>query len=50
MSAFWTFIRDDWWIAIPMFAMSLTALTLVIWRLLLNFNARTNMEIGRAHV
>jgi biopolymer transport protein ExbB len=44
MSAFWTFIRDDWWIAIPMFAMSLTALTLVIWRLLLNFNARTNMD------
>lgn len=44
MSAFKTFIVDDWWIAIPMFIMSLTALTLVIWRLLLNFNARTNME------
>ena len=44
MSAFKTFIVDDWWIAIPMFIMSLTALTLVIWRLLLNFNARTNMD------
>ncbi len=44
MSAFRTFIFDDWWIAIPMFVMSLAALTLVIWRLLLNFNARTNMD------
>jgi len=44
MAAFWTFIHDDWWIAVPMFIMSLTALTLVIWRLLLNFNARTNLD------
>src|SRR5690242_11331422 len=44
MSAFWTFIRQDWYFAYPMFAMSLAALTLVIWRLLLNFNARTNLN------
>jgi biopolymer transport protein ExbB len=38
------FIIGDWWISIPMICMSLTAITLVIWRILLNLNARTNMN------
>jgi biopolymer transport protein ExbB len=44
MSAFWQFVKGDWYFAIPMGIMSITALTLVIWRLLLNLNARTNMN------
>ena len=44
MEAFFTFCRDHFAFAILMFGMSLTAATLVIWRLLLNFSARTNMD------
>ncbi|HKI30548.1 MAG TPA: MotA/TolQ/ExbB proton channel family protein [Gemmataceae bacterium] len=44
MSAFWQFVKGDWYFAIPMGLMSITALTLVIWRLLLNLNAKTNMN------
>jgi biopolymer transport protein ExbB len=44
MSAFWTFVKTDWYFAIPMGLMSITAVTLVIWRILLNLNARTNMN------
>jgi biopolymer transport protein ExbB len=44
MSAFLQFVRTEWYFAIPMFLMSLTALTLVIWRILLNVNAKTNMD------
>jgi biopolymer transport protein ExbB len=44
MKALWTFITQDWWIFIPMLLMSLTGVTLVIWRLLLNMNAATNMS------
>ncbi len=44
MSAFWQFVKGDWYFAIPMGFMSIAALTLVIWRLLLNLNAKTNMN------
>jgi biopolymer transport protein ExbB len=44
MSAFGDFIKNEWYFAIPMFCMSLTAVTLVIWRILLNMNARTPMD------
>lgn len=44
MSAFWKFLTSDWYFALPMIAMSIVALTLVIWRILLNLNARTNMN------
>ncbi len=44
MQAFMEFITKHWYFAIPMFIMSLIALTLVIWRILLNFNAKTNMN------
>ncbi len=44
MKAFWTFLSGEWYFAIPMIFMSLAALTLVIWRILLNLNAKTNMD------
>src|SRR5204862_4146233 len=42
--AFLKFVSDDWYFAFPMLLMSLTALTLVIWRMLLNINGRTDMN------
>jgi biopolymer transport protein ExbB len=45
MQAFFTFVNEHRVFAVLMFAMSLTAATLVIWRLLLNFNARTNTNV-----
>jgi biopolymer transport protein ExbB len=44
MQALWTFITHDWYFFVPLFLMSLTGLTLVIWRLLLNINGNTNMS------
>ena len=44
MGAFVSFIKNEWYFAFPMFGMILVALTLVIWRWLLNLNARTNMN------
>ena len=44
MRAFSTFVTKDWYFAYPMFAMSISALALVIWRILLNVNAKTNMS------
>jgi biopolymer transport protein ExbB len=44
MSAFWQFVRGDWYFALPLFLMSLTALTLVIWRVMLNLHAKTDMS------
>jgi biopolymer transport protein ExbB len=40
---FLTFLRDDWYFAIPLILMSLTALTLVFWRIFLNINAKSDM-------
>ena len=44
MKAFLTFVTHDWWIALPLFAMSLCGVAMVIWRLLLNMNGNTNMN------
>jgi biopolymer transport protein ExbB len=44
MDAFLHFVTQDWYFAVPMLGMSVVAVTLVVWRLLLNFNARTNMN------
>ena len=44
MDAFWNFVKQDWYFAIPMLCMSLAAVTLVVWRILLNMSARTNMN------
>jgi biopolymer transport protein ExbB len=45
MDAFWHFLTQDWYFAVPMLGMSLAAVTLVTWRLLLNFGAGTNMNV-----
>src|SRR5947209_19376136 len=44
MRAFLEFVIHDWYFAIPMFLMSLTGVTLVIWRLLLNYHASVKMD------
>ena len=44
MEAFFQFCSDHVAFAVIMFAMSLAAATLVVWRLMLNFSARTNMD------
>lgn len=45
MGAFLDFIRDHWFFAILMFGMSLAAVMLLVWRLMLNLNARTDMNL-----
>ncbi|MBI3410219.1 MAG: MotA/TolQ/ExbB proton channel family protein [Planctomycetes bacterium] len=44
MEEFWKFVTRDWYFAIPMFCMSLSAITMVIWRIMLNQGANTNMS------
>jgi biopolymer transport protein ExbB len=44
MSQFFEFVKNHWYFAIPMLFMSAAALTMVIWRLLLNLNAQTNLN------
>lgn len=44
MSAFFRFLTHEWYFAFPMLLMSGAGVTLVIWRLLLNLNAATNMN------
>jgi biopolymer transport protein ExbB len=44
MSAFMHFVTNDWYFAIPMFLMSFTAVTLVVWRILLNLDAKTDLN------
>lgn len=44
MREFWNFVTQDWYFAIPMFIMSLTAVTLVVWRILLNRSAQTDLN------
>lgn len=44
MQEFWKFVRHDWYFAIPMFCMSIVAVTMVVWRILLNRNANSNLS------
>src|SRR5947209_7504235 len=44
MRAFGQFVIDEWYFSVPMFLMSLTAATLVVWRWVLNLNAKTRMD------
>ena len=44
MKAFWTFVTHDWYFFWPMFLMSISGATLVIWRIMLNINGNTNMN------
>ena len=43
MSPFLKFLTEDWYFAIPMILMSLTALTLVFWRIFLNVHAKSDI-------
>jgi biopolymer transport protein ExbB len=45
MSAFIKFVTEDWYFFYPMLAMSVIAIWLVCWRLLLNANAKTDMNV-----
>lgn len=45
MTAFSKFLLEDWYFAWPLLGMSCIALTLVFWRLFLNFEARTNLDL-----
>ena len=44
MKALIKFVTEEWYFFLPMLALSLVAAALVVWRWLLNLNARTNME------
>jgi biopolymer transport protein ExbB len=44
MSAFLKFISEDWYFAVPMFVVLFIATVLVVWRIMLNRHARTNMN------
>lgn len=44
MSAFTSFIVNEWYFAIPMFFMSFAGIAFVIWRALLNMNGATKMD------
>jgi biopolymer transport protein ExbB len=44
MSAFFEFVTKEWYFALPLFLMSLTAMALVILRILLNLEARTDLN------
>jgi biopolymer transport protein ExbB len=45
MSAFIKFVTEDWYFFYPMLVMSIIAIWLVGWRLMLNSNARTDMNV-----
>ena len=45
MQEFWKFVTHDWYFAIPMFIMSFIAITMVVWRIMLNRTANTNMSV-----
>jgi biopolymer transport protein ExbB len=44
MTALVKFITNDWYFFLPMLLMSLVAAALVVWRWLLNMNARTKLD------
>lgn len=45
MEAFKKFVVGEWYFAVPMFLMSFAAITLIIWRVLLNKNASTDLNV-----
>ena len=45
MEAFVHFVVNHWFFAIPMFGMMIAAGVMVIWRMLLNHNAKTDMNL-----
>jgi biopolymer transport protein ExbB len=45
LQEFLKFVVHDWYFAIPMFCMSLVAVAMVVWRIMLNRGANTNMSV-----
>jgi biopolymer transport protein ExbB len=45
MQAFLDFVTNHWFFAIPMFLMSFAAVAMLVWRLLLNMNAKTDLNL-----
>jgi biopolymer transport protein ExbB len=45
MTAFLKFLGEEWYFAGPMLLLSFVALTLVLWRLFLNLEADTNLDV-----
>jgi len=45
MTAFWKFVTEEWYFAVPMLCLSFVAFTLVFWRLLLNLDSRTRLSV-----
>jgi biopolymer transport protein ExbB len=45
MSALTKFVTEEWYFFVPMLLLSLVSAALVVWRILLNMNARTNMSL-----
>src|SRR5262245_21095805 len=43
-ATFLSFVTKHWYFAVPMFLMSIAAITLVVWRILLNINGNTKMD------
>ncbi len=48
MQEFYKFVRHDWYFAIPMFCMSFVAITMVVWRIMLNRGANSNLSAAAA--
>jgi biopolymer transport protein ExbB len=44
MTAFWKFVTEEWYFAVPMLGLSFVAFTLVFWRLLLNLDTFTRLS------
>jgi biopolymer transport protein ExbB len=44
MSAFLNFVTGEWYFAVPMFLMSFVAIALIVWRILLNRDAKTDLN------
>jgi biopolymer transport protein ExbB len=44
MEAFLHFVKNEWYFAVPLILMSLAGVALISWRLLLNLNARTDLN------
>jgi biopolymer transport protein ExbB len=45
MGPFLKFVVDDWYIAFPMFGMSIAGVAMVVWRLLLNINGNSQLNL-----
>src|SRR5262249_29525554 len=43
------FVTGEWYFAVPMFLMSCVAIALIVWRLLLNRDAKTDLNVFLPH-